>query len=193
MHLWPANSVSNFLFTWSYFYCFNLLAIRSGCIAPRRQVQLPTRWRSQSHRVSRSAPLQGHTIQNTEPISPVFRRVPLKRQVFEKLEILLHFVLWIPLSDTMLHTANTWYSGSHVYLSSLTKAGLVEYVASHILINSKLGDINRLPLWEYVAKLITCLTMNFPLEPTTTQMYMQSFITKEFFKFYILTKLLTMD
>lgn len=74
----------------------------------------------------------------------------------------------IPLFDTMLHTANTWYSGSHVYLSSLTKAGLVEYVASHILINSKLGYINRLPLREYVAKLITCLTMNFPLEPTTT-------------------------
>ena len=74
----------------------------------------------------------------------------------------------IPLFDTMLHTANTWYSGSHVYLSSLTKAGLVEYVASHILVNSKLGYINRLPLWEYVAKLITCLTMNFPLEATTT-------------------------
>lgn len=70
----------------------------------------------------------------------------------------------IPVFDTMLHTANTWYSGSHAYFSSLTKAGLVTYVASHILINSKVGYINRLPLWEYVAKLITCVMMNFPLE-----------------------------
>lgn len=94
IRVWPSNSVCNFVFPGRILPSLHLLAIRSGCIAPRRRRFNCCQQHGDLSRIG----FLGHLLRGdiqfkslNPPPSPVFGRVPLKRQIFGKLEIFFHF------------------------------------------------------------------------------------------------------
>ena len=93
IRFYPANSFSNFVFTWSNFFVVFVFAPLEGvvllqCFGANSRQQHGNFGRIGFLRFFFSDEIQ---FESLYPSSPIFGGVPLKRKIFRKLEILLHF------------------------------------------------------------------------------------------------------